>query len=92
MEMQIPMFVKCALNLQLQQFFFHAVISVVSHFLFEYFHIYFYLISFVLTFSFGSELHNLLFAFAVCKSCSLACSECPICRTNIADRLFAFTS
>jgi hypothetical protein len=39
MEMQIPMFVKCALNLQLQQFFFHAVISVVSHFLFEYFHI-----------------------------------------------------
>ena len=29
--------------------------------------------------------------FAVCKSCSLACSECPICRTKIADRLFAFT-
>ncbi|KAF3435771.1 hypothetical protein FNV43_RR22863 [Rhamnella rubrinervis] len=28
----------------------------------------------------------------VCKSCSLACSECPICRTKIADRLFAFTS
>jgi len=31
------------------------------------------------------------FIFAVCKSCSLACSECPICRTKIADRLFAFT-
>ena len=30
--------------------------------------------------------------FAVCKPCSLACSECPICRTNIADRIFAFTS
>ncbi|KEH30458.1 kinesin-like protein KIN-7D, mitochondrial isoform X2 [Medicago truncatula] len=30
--------------------------------------------------------------FCLCKSCSLACSECPICRTNIADRLFAFTS
>lgn len=30
--------------------------------------------------------------FAVCKSCSLACSECPLCRTKIADRLFAFTS
>ncbi|KAH1141461.1 hypothetical protein GYH30_032627 [Glycine max] len=30
--------------------------------------------------------------FCLCKSCSLACSECPICRTNISDRLFAFTS
>ncbi|XP_021286027.1 kinesin-like protein KIN-7D, mitochondrial isoform X2 [Herrania umbratica] len=30
--------------------------------------------------------------FCLCKSCSLACSECPICRTKIADRLFAFTS
>ncbi|KAF7810847.1 kinesin-like protein KIN-7D, mitochondrial [Senna tora] len=30
--------------------------------------------------------------FCLCKSCSLACSECPICRTSIADRLFAFTS
>ncbi|GAB2267664.1 Kinesin-like protein KIN-7D, mitochondrial [Dionaea muscipula] len=27
----------------------------------------------------------------LCKPCSLACSECPICRTNIADRIFAFT-
>ncbi|XP_028793548.1 kinesin-like protein KIN-7D, mitochondrial [Neltuma alba] len=30
--------------------------------------------------------------FCLCESCSLACSECPICRTNIDDRLFAFTS
>ncbi|GLT86165.1 hypothetical protein SLE2022_043230 [Rubroshorea leprosula] len=30
--------------------------------------------------------------FCLCKSCSLACSECPICRTKIADRLFAFAS
>ncbi|KAL8264530.1 hypothetical protein R6Q59_022660 [Mikania micrantha] len=30
--------------------------------------------------------------FSLCKSCSLACSECPICRTKIADRVFAFTS
>ncbi|CDO97002.1 unnamed protein product [Coffea canephora] len=29
--------------------------------------------------------------FCLCKSCSLACSECPICRTKIADRIFAFT-
>ncbi|CAA2975310.1 kinesin KIN-7D, mitochondrial isoform X1 [Olea europaea subsp. europaea] len=29
--------------------------------------------------------------FCFCKPCSLACSECPICRTNIADRIFAFT-
>ncbi|XP_009784122.1 kinesin-like protein KIN-7D, mitochondrial isoform X1 [Nicotiana sylvestris] len=29
--------------------------------------------------------------FCLCKSCSLACFECPICRTNIADRIFAFT-
>lgn len=36
--------------------------------------------------------YSLLFALAVCKSCSLACSECPICRTNITDRLLAFTS
>ncbi|XP_039006505.1 kinesin-like protein KIN-7D, mitochondrial isoform X3 [Hibiscus syriacus] len=30
--------------------------------------------------------------FCLCKSCSLACSECPICRTKISDRLFAFPS
>ncbi|GAB2225103.1 hypothetical protein Drorol1_Dr00005890 [Drosera rotundifolia] len=30
--------------------------------------------------------------FCLCKPCSLACSECPICRTNIVDRIFAFTS
>ncbi|KAK4345415.1 hypothetical protein RND71_035591 [Anisodus tanguticus] len=29
--------------------------------------------------------------FCLCKSCSLACFECPICRTNIVDRIFAFT-
>ncbi|KAL1801801.1 hypothetical protein ACET3Z_030448 [Daucus carota] len=30
--------------------------------------------------------------FCLCKSCSVACVECPICRTKIADRVFAFTS
>ncbi|KAL7593627.1 hypothetical protein Lser_V15G34718 [Lactuca serriola] len=30
--------------------------------------------------------------FSLCKSCSVACSECPICRAKIADRIFAFTS
>ncbi|PWA54649.1 kinesin motor family protein [Artemisia annua] len=30
--------------------------------------------------------------FSLCKSCSLACSECPICRTKITDRIFAFAS
>ncbi|KAJ0834514.1 putative plus-end-directed kinesin ATPase transcription factor C2H2 family [Helianthus annuus] len=30
--------------------------------------------------------------FSLCKSCSVACSECPICRTKIADRIFAFTA
>ncbi|XP_059296882.1 kinesin-like protein KIN-7D, mitochondrial isoform X1 [Lycium ferocissimum] len=29
--------------------------------------------------------------FCLCKSCSLACFECPICRTTIVDRIFAFT-
>ncbi|CAN4118076.1 unnamed protein product [Withania somnifera] len=29
--------------------------------------------------------------FCLCMSCSLACIECPICRTKIADRIFAFT-
>ncbi|XP_051135073.1 kinesin-like protein KIN-7D, mitochondrial isoform X1 [Andrographis paniculata] len=29
--------------------------------------------------------------FCLCKSCSLACAECPVCRTKIADRIFAFT-
>ncbi|CAI9103734.1 OLC1v1002273C1 [Oldenlandia corymbosa var. corymbosa] len=29
--------------------------------------------------------------FCLCKSCSLACSECPMCRTKIADRIYAFT-
>ncbi|RRT54179.1 hypothetical protein B296_00028606, partial [Ensete ventricosum] len=28
----------------------------------------------------------------VCKPCSLACSECPLCRTKIADRIITFTS
>ncbi|KAF5758671.1 putative plus-end-directed kinesin ATPase transcription factor C2H2 family [Helianthus annuus] len=30
--------------------------------------------------------------FSLCKSCSVACSECPICRTKTADRIFAFTA
>ncbi|KAK9077340.1 hypothetical protein SSX86_005677 [Deinandra increscens subsp. villosa] len=30
--------------------------------------------------------------FSLCKSCSLACTECPICRTKITDRVFAFPS
>ncbi|KAK1439887.1 hypothetical protein QVD17_05711 [Tagetes erecta] len=30
--------------------------------------------------------------FSLCKSCSVACSECPICRTKITDRIFAYTS
>ncbi|KAI3893024.1 hypothetical protein MKX03_026295 [Papaver bracteatum] len=30
--------------------------------------------------------------FCLCKPCSLACSECPICRTKIEDRIFAFPS
>ncbi|KAL3350789.1 hypothetical protein AABB24_023289 [Solanum stoloniferum] len=29
--------------------------------------------------------------FCLCKSCSLACAECPICRTEIADRIFVYT-
>ncbi|KAJ0971064.1 hypothetical protein J5N97_019023 [Dioscorea zingiberensis] len=29
--------------------------------------------------------------FCLCKPCSLACSECPLCRTKIADRIIAFT-
>ncbi|XP_060216887.1 kinesin-like protein KIN-7D, mitochondrial isoform X1 [Lycium barbarum] len=29
--------------------------------------------------------------FCLCKSCSLACIECPLCRTKIADRILAFT-
>ncbi|KAK9136268.1 hypothetical protein Syun_015598 [Stephania yunnanensis] len=30
--------------------------------------------------------------FSLCKPCSLACSECPICRSKIEDRIFAFPS
>ncbi|XP_042509490.1 kinesin-like protein KIN-7D, mitochondrial [Macadamia integrifolia] len=30
--------------------------------------------------------------FCLCKPCSLACIECPICRTKIDDRIIAFTS
>lgn len=30
--------------------------------------------------------------FCLCKPCSQACSECPLCRTKIADRIIAFTS
>ncbi|KAK6805859.1 hypothetical protein RDI58_003644 [Solanum bulbocastanum] len=28
--------------------------------------------------------------YCLCKSCSLACAECPICRTEIADRIFVY--
>ncbi|KAF3796700.1 Kinesin-related protein 11 [Nymphaea thermarum] len=30
--------------------------------------------------------------FCLCKPCSLACLECPLCRTKIDDRIIAFTS
>ncbi|OVA20397.1 Kinesin [Macleaya cordata] len=30
--------------------------------------------------------------FCLCKPCSLACPECPLCRTRIEDRIFAFPS
>ncbi|KAG8092257.1 hypothetical protein GUJ93_ZPchr0012g22040 [Zizania palustris] len=29
--------------------------------------------------------------FCLCKPCALACSECPLCRTRIADRIITFT-
>ncbi|XP_020094231.1 kinesin-like protein KIN-7K, chloroplastic [Ananas comosus] len=29
--------------------------------------------------------------FCLCKPCSLACSECPLCRTRIDDRIITFT-
>ncbi|XP_072958189.1 kinesin-like protein KIN-7K, chloroplastic isoform X1 [Typha angustifolia] len=29
--------------------------------------------------------------FCLCKPCSLACSECPVCRTKIVDRIITFT-
>ncbi|KAK9165379.1 hypothetical protein Scep_000570 [Stephania cephalantha] len=30
--------------------------------------------------------------FCLCKPCSLACIECPLCRSRITDRIFAFPS
>ncbi|CAL9780923.1 unnamed protein product [Musa acuminata subsp. burmannicoides] len=30
--------------------------------------------------------------FCLCKPCSLACSECPLCHTKIADRIITFTT
>ncbi|XP_068639667.1 kinesin-like protein KIN-7D, mitochondrial [Aristolochia californica] len=30
--------------------------------------------------------------FCLCKPCSLACSECPLCRQKIEDRIITFTS
>ncbi|XP_042430207.1 kinesin-like protein KIN-7K, chloroplastic [Zingiber officinale] len=30
--------------------------------------------------------------YCLCKPCSLACSECPLCRTKIVDRIITFTS
>ncbi|XP_020600098.1 kinesin-like protein KIN-7K, chloroplastic isoform X2 [Phalaenopsis equestris] len=30
--------------------------------------------------------------FCLCKPCSFACSECPLCRTVITDRIITFTS
>ncbi|KAF6160532.1 hypothetical protein GIB67_019472 [Kingdonia uniflora] len=30
--------------------------------------------------------------FSLCKPCSLACSECPLCRSKIANRIFTFPS
>ncbi|MCO5557434.1 hypothetical protein L7F22_010998 [Adiantum nelumboides] len=30
--------------------------------------------------------------FSLCKSCAVACTECPLCRTIIEDRIITFTS
>ncbi|KAH7287488.1 hypothetical protein KP509_32G058200 [Ceratopteris richardii] len=30
--------------------------------------------------------------FSLCKSCAVACTECPLCRTTIHDRIITFTS
>nr|AMS24221.1 kinesin 7-Id protein [Marsilea vestita] len=30
--------------------------------------------------------------FCLCKSCAVACTECPLCRSGIADRIITFTS
>nr|AMS24219.1 kinesin 7-Ib protein [Marsilea vestita] len=30
--------------------------------------------------------------FSLCKSCAVACTECPLCRTTIQDRIITFTS
>lgn len=30
--------------------------------------------------------------FSLCKSCAVACTECPLCRTMIQDRIITFTS
>ncbi|KAI5081694.1 hypothetical protein GOP47_0001437 [Adiantum capillus-veneris] len=30
--------------------------------------------------------------FSLCKSCAVACAECPLCRTTIQDRIITYTS
>ncbi|XP_057861675.1 kinesin-like protein KIN-7D, mitochondrial [Cryptomeria japonica] len=30
--------------------------------------------------------------FCLCKTCAVACTECPLCRTKITDRIITFTS
>lgn len=30
--------------------------------------------------------------FCLCKACAVVCTECPLCRSGIADRIIAFTS
>lgn len=30
--------------------------------------------------------------FCLCKPCAVACTECPLCRSGIADRIITFTS
>jgi len=30
--------------------------------------------------------------FCLCKTCAVACTECPLCRTKIENRIIAFTS
>lgn len=82
MVMQIHIYVKCVLSRLLLQCFFLADIFVVRCYFNS------LLPLFVLS---CYRLFWCTLNIAVCKSCSLACIECPICRTKIADRIFAFT-
>lgn len=94
-RMQTLMYVKCALSLQQLLCYSLAAIFAVS---FLYCNTIFSIDLLYDKCKFWTSKGSLMYIYfflcifrTVCKPCSLACTECPICRSQISDRIITFT-